>query len=188
MHKLSLSQFRAIFVDFDDTLCIYDRYRPTEINNENMYDIKRILNLDDPFADRVINEQLAWYLRQADAVSIKIYLVGTACTYPHMAKKEEWVRNNYKIKIINTCVNSDAHKVEMIKAVCDSKKYDLKDILYIEDVRSLLVEASDEGITACSPMEIVNYTNWVVNNKNMRVQSSHAPQPVYKPTYTRHVV
>jgi hypothetical protein len=146
-----IGYYKAVFIDFDDTLCIHNRHA----ESETAYNMG-VISGKYAWQDCLPNDQMRKFMRIQQEKCVPMYLISAVSSAIHSSAKMEWVRDNYGVELQNFCVGKRKFKVKMIQWFSEVNNIELDKILIIDDCCETLYEAEKAGIHACSPMEIVN--------------------------------
>jgi hypothetical protein len=153
MINKDINKYKAIFFDFDDTLCIHPRrnqFLPSQYNS-------LILSKEYTWQDCHTNRHMKAFMDLADKVGIPMFLISATTSSVHADAKIVWVEKNYGIKLGNFCVGKREAKVWMMDAYCDANNIPKRQVLFVDDCWDSLSETEIAGYHSCCPMEIVDY-------------------------------
>ena len=150
---LNLQNVKAVFFDFDDTLCIHSIHKDWDViinekSNSNIFD-------ENGCKD---NTQMKEFVKKCQQAEIEMHLIS-ATNEARRKLKLEWVKNHYGVSMMDSCTSSHSEKAHKMIEYCQKNGIKPNEILYVDDMDDNMTQATVWGIQACSPMEIVNYVN-----------------------------
>jgi hypothetical protein len=155
-----ISTYKAIFIDFDDTLCIHSgRAR----KSEEQYN-SGVVSGTYRWQDCSPNIHMKKLVKMADQNDTPLFLISSTCSSVHANAKLEWVKRNYGVTMENYCVGKRKDKLKIMQAYCTAFDIAKDRVLIIDDCWDTLHEAEASGIHSCSPMEVVNYIEELDDN------------------------
>lgn len=147
---LDLKKVKAVFFDFDGTLCIHSLHREWGVPLESTSTFDDFGCTD--------NVQMKVFIRSLSKMGIEMHLIS-ATTKERGTVKLAWIKEHYGVSMINSCVVEPKDKVKKIREYCDSNKLQYDEVLFVDDYFQNLDEVTEIGVQACSPMEVVNLIN-----------------------------
>jgi hypothetical protein len=148
-----ITNYKAIFFDFDDTLCIHSRRARKSDEQYNA----GVVSGSYFWQDCSINQHMKQLIDIAKKYDIPMYLISATCSAVHANAKVDWVAQNYGVTMGNYCVGKRKDKLEMLKAYCETHSRSRDKVLFIDDCWDSLHDTELYGFDSCSPMEVVNY-------------------------------
>lgn len=150
---LKLEKIRAVFFDFDDTLCIHSLHEDWKYQfNQNT-----TIDIFDHFGCKP-NEQMKKFVEILVNLNVEMHLISASEENVRPVKLK-WVKEHYGVNMIDSCTLFHADKANKMKEYCRINNIQCGELLFVDDIYCNLKDATKIGIQACSPMEIVNFVN-----------------------------
>lgn len=153
---LDLDKIKLAVFDYDDTLCIHQRYL-----NDSRYrgeaNSLLILRGEDEWKDCLPPEFMKKFISICYNKDIDMGLISCTDTYIRAEAKLKWVYDNYGVRMKNYCVGRQDLKIPMLQDLKDAFKLRKEEILFIDDMYLHIDTAHEKGFISCSPAEIACY-------------------------------
>lgn len=153
---INLDNTELVLFDFDDTLCIHRNHKDTE-EGEHKYNVNILRHGEFTWKDCDISIHMKKFMQKCNEKDIRMGLISATMSYLHSQAKHDWVLENYEIDLENYCVGTFEGKLKMMLAISDAYSIQRERILIVDDLYENLGRAANNGFSACTPMEVVNY-------------------------------
>lgn len=154
---INLNNIDMVLFDFDNTLCIHKSHNTAPDREYN----KNIILGKNCYEKCDMNTHMKKFMTACELRSIRMGLISSTVSYKHMQAKHDWVLNNYGADLDNYCVGNPESKIEIMIAISDALNIERNRILIVDDLCSTLELAANNGFSACTPMEVVNYIDLI---------------------------
>lgn len=149
-----------VLYDFDDTLCVHN----SRISVSNEIFLLDVMTKGVFTGWEYMNSQLQKFISFCKTANIRQGLISACSSFVEMKAKEEWVSEHYDVKLENMCVSRPSEKVHMLNIISMSNNVAKNKIMIVDDNWENLRDAAEAGFIACSPIEIVNFINSLIED------------------------
>lgn len=156
---INFEKLKIALFDFDDTLAVHSIHVTESVEDRLQYNTLVLQKDLNAWSGCMPNDHLKSFILKCQKNGIRIGLISVTTSYPHMVMKQRWVEQNYGMVLENYCVCSAAEKVHMLEAISKAFRFNLNEILIVDDLWSTLESAADAGFQSASPIEVVNFIN-----------------------------
>ena len=160
--KKDLNKIKVAIFDFDETLAIHKDKDYLNHRNESEerllnYYLKAYLNpksFYETIEPCVISKQLYTLIRFLKHNNVKMYCISGMNFSFHLKAKEIFIHTHYDNDIEMISTGSQELKIDAVRMIQKINACDLKEILFIDDIKDNIIRFNNIGINALLPEEI----------------------------------